>query len=360
MATTTPTALSVPRSPALPAAGWGLAAGLALGVLTNLAQGWLPGHSNQTANSGAVWSAAAFAVGAVSAGRVSLLVAAVTGLLTEVGLVIGYYGYAEFGRDGMGSLEWPLVWLFAACVAGPLFGVAGVWSRAGGSRTLRIVGTAAFAGVCGGEAIHYARALNYWIEAAGLILVLLLVSLLLPRTMKDRALTLSVAAVFSVVSYVGVTTTGNVFKPEPTIGSVRGLTAAELRATVVAMVPSGFEVTAQGGQNGESAYVVVTDGKSSSRVDVNVQTGMSWAKDQLFGRSTRLSDGTLLATSKQTDSASGLVTWSADTLREGGLRVAVTAYNAEDIDRPAAGTTPVLTVEQLTAMATDEEWAQLS
>jgi len=34
-----------------------LGAGLGLGVLTNLAQGWLPGSWNQIANSGAAWSA---------------------------------------------------------------------------------------------------------------------------------------------------------------------------------------------------------------------------------------------------------------------------------------------------------------
>ncbi|WP_369218153.1 DUF6518 family protein, partial [Streptomyces flavofungini] len=103
-------------------AGAALLAGLAAGVLTNLAQGWLPGAWNQLANSGAVWSAVAFVAGAAS--RPSrLAVAAVAGLLAEAGLVVGYYAYAEFGRDGMGSPLFPLIWLAMACVAGPLFGV---------------------------------------------------------------------------------------------------------------------------------------------------------------------------------------------------------------------------------------------
>lgn len=67
MATTTP-----PDGLAEPSSGLGAwattmtvtAGGLLLGVLTNLAQGWLPGSWNQLANSGAVWSAVAFAGGA--------------------------------------------------------------------------------------------------------------------------------------------------------------------------------------------------------------------------------------------------------------------------------------------------------
>lgn len=101
------------------------AGGLLLGVLSNVVQGWLPGAWNQIANSGAVWSVAAFVAGALLSRKVGLTAAAVAGLLAESGLVVGYYSYAEVARDGVGSLFAPLIWLAMALVAGPLFGVAG-------------------------------------------------------------------------------------------------------------------------------------------------------------------------------------------------------------------------------------------
>ncbi|MFF0747173.1 DUF6518 family protein [Streptomyces sp. NPDC004111] len=180
-----------------------LAGGILLGILTNLAQGWLPGAANQIANSGAVWSIAAFAAGALLARKVSLPAAAVAGLLAESGLVVGYYGYAEFGRDGMGSLFAPLVWVGMACVAGPLFGVAGAWWRGSSSRR-RVVGLAALAGVFGMEGIHYAWGLQYPTEAWSCFTVLVLVPLLLSRTHKERALTLLTALPFSLFAYLVV------------------------------------------------------------------------------------------------------------------------------------------------------------
>ncbi|GAA1015979.1 hypothetical protein Aple_011190 [Acrocarpospora pleiomorpha] len=182
------------------ALGASLTGGLALGVLTNLAQGWLPGAWNQVANSGAVWSVAAFAAGALLAGRSSLPIAAFGGLCAEAGLVIGYYGYAEFGRDGMGSLFFPLVWLAIAFVAGPIFGIAGLWWRRGSSGQ-RVTALAALAGVFGMEAIYYAWVLNYTPQALASLAVFLLVPLLMARTHKERALALLVAVPFSLLAY---------------------------------------------------------------------------------------------------------------------------------------------------------------
>ncbi|MGA5582715.1 DUF6518 family protein [Streptomyces thermodiastaticus] len=138
-----------------------MAGGLLLGVLTNLAQGWLPGAWNQIANSGAVWCVAAFAAGALVARHAGLPAATVAGLCAESGLVVGYYGYAEVARGGMGSVLAPLVWLGMACVAGPLFGVAGSWWRCSSTPRRRIIGLAALAGVFGMEGIHYAFILHY-------------------------------------------------------------------------------------------------------------------------------------------------------------------------------------------------------
>ncbi|GGK24925.1 hypothetical protein GCM10011583_66230 [Streptomyces camponoticapitis] len=177
------------------------AGGLLLGVLTNLAQGWLPGAWNQIPNSGAVWSVAAFAAGALLARQVSLPAVAVAGLCAESGLVVGYYGYAEVARVGMGSLFAPLIWLGMAFIAGPLFGVAGSWWR-GCSPRYRVIGLAALAGVFGMEAIQYAWVLHYVSQAWACLAVLVLVALLMGRTHKERVLTLLTAMPFSLLAYL--------------------------------------------------------------------------------------------------------------------------------------------------------------
>ncbi|WP_329318976.1 MULTISPECIES: DUF6518 family protein [unclassified Streptomyces] len=212
---TPPTSRTHKRIPALSAPAAGLAAGLVLGLLTNLAQGWLPGSFNQIPNSGAVWSAAAFAAGVILAHRATPVLAAGTGLLTELGLVIGYYGYAACGRDGIGALTMPLLWAAAACVAGPLFGVAGFLSRNGSSAARRIAGTAALAGVFGGEGFYYARVLHHSTEATACILVLVVLSLLLPRTLRDRTLTLAAAVGLSLLSFVVVGAAGTAISSAP-------------------------------------------------------------------------------------------------------------------------------------------------
>ncbi|BFO18255.1 hypothetical protein SHKM778_46430 [Streptomyces sp. KM77-8] len=87
--------------------------------------------------------------------------AAVSGLCAELGLVLGYYGYTEFGREDVGALYWPIVWLVVAFVAGPIFGVAGLWWREGHTARHRVVGLAALAGVFGMEGIMFAYNLHY-------------------------------------------------------------------------------------------------------------------------------------------------------------------------------------------------------
>ncbi|MEV6174098.1 DUF6518 family protein [Streptomyces sp. NPDC051954] len=177
------------------------AGGLVAGVLTNLAQGWLSGAWNQIANSGAVWSVVAFVAGALLGRHVSLPAAAVAGLCAESGLVVGYYAYAEFGRDGMGSLHAPLVWLGMAFIAGPLFGLAGAWWRGRDPRR-RVIALAALAGVFGMEAIHYAWVLHYAPQAWACLALLVLVALLMGRTHRERALTLATAVPFSLLAYL--------------------------------------------------------------------------------------------------------------------------------------------------------------
>jgi hypothetical protein len=177
------------------------AGGVLLGVLTNLAQGWLPGAWNQLANSGAVWSAVAFLAGAVLAGRGTALRAALAGLGSEAGLVVGYYGYAQFGRNGMGALLFPLVWLGMACVAGPLFGVAAYWWRRGRDARGRTAGLAAFAGLFGMEGMTAARDLHHAPQAWACFAVFVIVPLFMARTHRERALTLAAAVPCAFLAY---------------------------------------------------------------------------------------------------------------------------------------------------------------
>lgn len=180
-------------------------AGVGLGILTNLAQGGLPGASNQIANSGAVWCVPAFAAGALAAGgHLALRKSVLAGLCTTVGLVVGYYGYAELGRSGMGSPFWPLVWLAVALISGPLFGAAGAWWRRGHTAPRRVLGPASLAGVFGMEAIQYAWVLHYAAQAWVCTALLVLIPLLTARGHKERALTLLAALPLSAIAYAVV------------------------------------------------------------------------------------------------------------------------------------------------------------
>jgi len=180
-------------------------AGVALGVLTNLAQGARPGASNQIANSGAVWCVPAFTAGALAAsGDPALRKSVLAGLGTTIGLVVGYYGYAEFGRDGMGSPFWPVAWLVTALVSGPLFGAAGAWWRRGRTVHRRVVGLAALAGVFGTEAILAGWVLHYAAQAWTCAALLVVIPAALAHGHRERALTLLTALPLSAIAYVAV------------------------------------------------------------------------------------------------------------------------------------------------------------
>ncbi|MEU4391075.1 DUF6518 family protein [Kribbella sp. NPDC023855] len=108
-----------------------LVAGLALGFATQDLQAKLPGNWNTLANSGVVWVVFAFTVTAVL--RLAAGWSAVLGFITLVGALAGYYASARFIDDVTSSGSTMAVWLFAALVGGPVFGVAGSWWSAGGA-----------------------------------------------------------------------------------------------------------------------------------------------------------------------------------------------------------------------------------
>lgn len=116
-------------------------------------------------------------------------------------LVVGCYAYAEFGRGGMGSLIFPLLWLSMACVAGPLFGVADAWSRRATRPWRRYVALGALGGLFGSEGLHYWLGLGYLPQAVVCAALTFGLPLLLGRILKERGLSLAVAIPAAFVTY---------------------------------------------------------------------------------------------------------------------------------------------------------------
>lgn len=114
-----------------------LVLGSALGYLTQYLQAHLSGNWNTLASSGVVWVVFAFILTGLlglSAGWSALL-----GFLSLVGALAGYYVAQRFIGDATSSDSSMTVWLVAAIVGGPIFGIAGSWWNAGG--TVRSSGT---------------------------------------------------------------------------------------------------------------------------------------------------------------------------------------------------------------------------
>ncbi|OCC10701.1 hypothetical protein [Streptomyces sp. PTY087I2] len=134
-----------------------------------------------------------------------------------------------------------------------------------------------------------------------------------------------------------------------------------LMPTFRALLPDGLTVTDVTDSGGEFASVVVNDGKGRSLVQINVQPDMRDVAHQLYGDATTLPDGTLLATSKKPGEkgGSGVVMWTADSMRPDGMRVVVSAFNSGEQSSPATRKAPALTMDQLTALVISPEWPKL-
>ncbi|MGW1295613.1 hypothetical protein [Streptomyces sp. NPDC002533] len=134
-----------------------------------------------------------------------------------------------------------------------------------------------------------------------------------------------------------------------------------LMPTFRALLPDGLTVTDVTDSGGEFASVVVNDGKGRSLVEINVQPDMRDVAHQLYGDATTLPDGTLLATSKKPGEkgGTGVVMWTADSMRPDGMRVVVSAFNSGEQSSPATRKAPALTMDQLTALVISPEWPKL-
>ncbi|WP_327235220.1 hypothetical protein OG349_15885 [Streptomyces sp. NBC_01317] len=143
------------------------------------------------------------------------------------------------------------------------------------------------------------------------------------------------------------------------VGESAGTVQGTVRETFLSLLPKRVKVLDHGGQEDEYAYAVVDDGKGAGFVQVNVQPDMLDVADELYGEgATTLPDGTLLKTTKEPSEkgGKGAVMWTADTMRPDGLRVVVSALNADAFHADATRKAPVLSIGQLTALATSEKW----
>jgi hypothetical protein len=180
--------------------------GIAVGALTLGGQRVLPGAYNQLANSGAVWSVAAFAAARFLPVRRPR--AAVIGAFALVGAVVGYYASTTLVlHDDVdaATMRAPLTWLAVAVIAGPLLGIAGMLARVDDRAWIRAVALGLPGAVFVGEAVYQAI-VNHHDAVAGLLVVIgVVLTPLFARSGSDR---LRATIAFVPVSVVGVGAVG--------------------------------------------------------------------------------------------------------------------------------------------------------
>ncbi|MFI5854548.1 hypothetical protein [Streptomyces parvulus] len=149
----------------------------------------------------------------------------------------------------------------------------------------------------------------------------------------------------------------------PSAERPRAASGKAVADTLARLLPRKLNVVARGAQESEYAYVVVDDGRGASLVQVNVQHGMADVAGELYAGGETLPDGTRVATrqSPGEKGGSGVVMWTADTLRAGpdGFRVVISAFNTGDQNKDATRDAPALTMDQLRKIALSEEWDAL-
>jgi hypothetical protein len=166
----------------------GLAAvvGVVIGTITLIGQGQLPDAWNHLANTGGPWLVAAFFVGAFMS---SDLRAALTGFITLLGCLLGYYVAAHFFVDASADSGIVIFWIGIALVGGPLFGVAGCWWR-DSREWRRVVGAALLGAAIIAEGVFLLQVVQPEDRAAGWVEIAVGggVPLLLGRSNRDRLL----------------------------------------------------------------------------------------------------------------------------------------------------------------------------
>ncbi len=126
-----------------------VAAGMALGIGTQILQGLLPDSWGVLANSTAAWAVAAFALGAHMS---NVRAAAIGGAMQLVIASCAFYMAVDWFEGSSSGPKGAIVWSCAGIIAGPIFGAAGF--RARHSLAWRRPAFALVAGTIAGEAVH--------------------------------------------------------------------------------------------------------------------------------------------------------------------------------------------------------------
>ena len=161
-----------------------VAAGLLLGIVTQLLQGILPGALNWIANALSGWLIVAFLFGSRLA---TWRIAAVASVVLLVAALAGYYATVQvrFGYGAGGSIL--VFWGLGALAGGAVFGAAGWWWRHGTERA-RALATGLLAALLVCEGVYFLAILPDPTVGAGAIVAGLLVPLVFGRTWRDRGL----------------------------------------------------------------------------------------------------------------------------------------------------------------------------
>ena len=179
--------------------------GLVGGLVTALAQQWLPHSLASLANSAGPWGLLAFALALLPR---TAIAAAVAGGLALLTLVSGYYGFNEL-RGHPASSRAVLFWGLAATTAGPVLGLASHWVRARGPRPWPAVGAGVVSGMLVGEGIYGLLYISdttsppyWWCEILGGLGVLLMAVVLRLRSPRETLVAALVAAATATVFVV--------------------------------------------------------------------------------------------------------------------------------------------------------------
>lgn len=180
------------------------AVGAANGLLTLLAFGTLGEGWNTLGNSGAIWLLVAFGVGALMPTAGLAVAGATAGL---VGSVVWFYMAAHYLIGMPVSSAAIGIWLVAALVGGPLYGLAGRWWRRE-TDARHVLGLALIGGVFVAEGLstllqNPRQPIVGWVELA----IGVTVAVALARTRRDRVLgllALPVVAALGIVAYAAI------------------------------------------------------------------------------------------------------------------------------------------------------------
>lgn len=183
--------------------------GVALGLGTQVLQGWLRGSTAVLANSGGVWALVVFALGLTMP---SPRTAAIGGAIALITTSFSYYVAADWFEHTGFAPRTVVVWSVAGIVAGSAFGLAGFVARH--SRQHRLSAWALVAGVLIGEGVHLTWYVgNAQLRPAGIteLALAMIIATLCLRPTGSRTLVAAATSAAALATLLSVRLIGAVF-----------------------------------------------------------------------------------------------------------------------------------------------------